>query len=283
MEAWHAEILIQLIGAGNAGQILRQRIRQRIVHTGQTLCAEEHQCYDDKNHDNALWMLGDNRRHLMHMRCNNRMAPFFDDLVKVHNERRQNGQGTDYAERNALRHNDTNICAQCQRHRAHCQKSGDGCQGRGQNGRTRQTNGGHHRILIGFICFFLLIAVQQENAEVHRYTQLQNRRERLCDIGNLSHKHIAAKVIYNRKNNAQHKDERHGCVFQKQEQHNQAEYNGTQHVFRQFLIDQLLGVLQNRGHAAEKTVFFHNAFDLHNGVDGFVRRAGLLKPHHHHG
>ena len=125
--------------------------------------------------------------------------------------------------------------------------------------------------------------MQQENAEVHRYTQLQNRRERLCDIGNLSHKHIAAKVIYNRKNNAQHKDERHGCVFQKQEQHNQAEYNGTQHVFRQFLIDQLLGVLQNRGHAAEKTVFFHNAFDLHNGVDGFVRRAGLLKPHHHHG
>ena len=66
--------------------------------------------------------------------------------------------------------------------------------------------------------------MQQENTEIHGNTQLQYGCQRLGNIGNLSQENVAAEIIGNREQNAQHKNQWHGSIFQKQKHHHQGQY-----------------------------------------------------------
>ena len=228
-------------------------------------------------------MSGDKLSGAFQIRPDNRMFALFNDAVEIDDERRKDGQRAQYAERDTLRHNDADICAERQRHRTHREESSNRRQ-RGRHDRcARFTDGRDHRLLIRLLRFLILIPVQQKNTEVHRDAQLQNGRKRLCDVRNLPEKDIAAEVIDNREDQTEQEDERHHRVLQEQKQHQQAEHDRTQHIFRQLLIDQLLGVLQNGGHAAEETALAHRGFDFRNRIHRAVGRARFIEPHQQHG
>ena len=44
----------------------------------------------------------------------------------------------------------------------------------------------------------LFVAIQQENGVIHRNTQLQYRRQRFCNVTDLTKENVTSQIIYNR-------------------------------------------------------------------------------------
>lgn len=127
------------------------------------------------------------------------VAEAFDRFVEQHDQCRQHRHGAKHAEQHALRHNHTDIGAQRQAHGAHRQEAGDGGQRAAGDGGEGLLNGGCHCLLvIRLVSFFFLIPVQQEDGEVGGHCQLQHRRQRFGDKGDLSEEVVGAHVVQHR-------------------------------------------------------------------------------------
>ena len=98
------------------------------------------------------------------------VAVFFHPPVKEEDERGQDDDGAEDAQRHALRHNDAKVCAQRQLHGAEGQKARDGGEAGRCDGAHGLADGVLHRLFVGGTGgFFLLVAVEQEDGKIHRH------------------------------------------------------------------------------------------------------------------
>ena len=80
------------------------------------------------------------------------------------------------AQRHALCHDDAEVCAQRQLHGTEGQKARDGRQTGRRDGAHGLTDGVLHGLFVGGTeRLFLVVAVEQEDGEIHRHAQLQDR------------------------------------------------------------------------------------------------------------
>ena len=280
----HAEVLTQLVGAHDAHQVLGQGVEQGVVHFGLTLGHDkgdqdqDKDCYDRSSVGRykvaELGELGDDGAVLV----------LFHQPVKGKDQGRQDHHRADDAQRHALGHDDADVAAQGQAHGAQRQEAGDGGKagsGDGSHGLADGTD--HGFFIIRAQLFFFLIAVQQEDGEVHRNAQLQHGGQCFGDVANLAQEDVGAEVVRDGEQQAQHEQQRGDGAFQREEQHQQAGTYGDQDVERHFLVDQCFGVLQDDAHAAKEAILPQQRFDLADGVHGLVAGAGSVKADDEHG
>ena len=280
----HAEVLAQLVGANDTGQILGQRVEQGVVDLGLLLGHHKgHQQHKKDDHDGHC-VLGNKVAELGQLGHDGAVLVLFDLLIKGQDQSRQNDDGADDTQRHALCHNNTDIAAQRQAHGAQCQEARNGGQGGSGDGGHGLADGGHHGFLVGGAEFlFLLITVEQEDGEVHRHAQLQHRGKRLGDVADLTQEDVGAKVVRNGEQQAQHEQHRRDGALQREEQHQHTGTHSAQDVQRHLFIDQRLGILQDDAHAAKVAVVPQHLFDLLDGVHRLVAGAGRIKPDDEHG
>ena len=280
----HAEVLTQLVGAHDAGQVLGQRIEQGVVHFGLTLGHDkgdqdqDKDCYDRSRVGRykvaELGELGDDGAVLV----------LFHQPVKGKDQSRQDHHRADDAQRHALGHDDADVAAQGQAHGAQRQEAGDGGQaGSGNGGHGLADGTDHGFFIIRAQLLFLLVAVQQEDGEVHRNAQLQHGGQCFGDVADLAQEDVGAEVVRDGEQQAQHEQQRGDGAFQREEQHQQAGTYGDQDVERHFLVDQCFGVLQDDAHAAKEAILPQQRFDLFDGVHRLVAGTGSVEADDEHG
>ena len=280
----HAKVLAQLVGAHDAGQILGQGVEQGIVHAGLVLRNGKGNEDEDKDGHDGRCVLGNKVAQLGQPRDDSAVLVFFHPLIKGKDQGGQNDHGADDAQCHALCHDKADIAAQRQTHGAQCKEACNGGQaGSGDGGHGLADSAGHGLLIGGAQLLFFLIAVQQEDGEVHRNAQLQHGGKRLGDVADLPQKDVGAEVVRDGEQQTQHEQQLGDGAFQREEQHQQAGAHGDQDVQGHFLIDQRLGVLQNDAHAAEEAVLAQQLFDLSDGFHGLVAGAGGVKADDQHG
>ena len=280
----HAEVLAQLVGAHDAGQVLGQGVEQGVVHAGLVLRNGKGDKDEDKDDHDGRCVLGNKVAQLGQPGDNGAVLVFFHPLIKGKDQRGQNDHGADDAQCHALCHDKADIAAQRQAHGAQCKEACNGGQaGSGDGGHGLADSAGHGLLIGGAQLLFFLIAVQQEDGEVHRNAQLQHSGKRLGDVTDLPQKDVGAEVVRDGEQQTQHEQQRGEGAFQREEQHQQAGTHGNQNVQGHFLIDQCLGVLQNDAHAAEEAVLAQQLFDLLDGFHGLIAGAGGVKADDQHG
>ena len=280
----HAKVLAQLVGADNAGQVLGQGVEQGVVDFCLVLRnGKGDQQHKEDGHDGRC-VLRDEVAQLGEPGNDGAVLVLLDPLIKGENQRGQDDDGADDAQRHALCHDKADIAAQRQAHGAQGKEARDGGQGGSGDGGHGLADGADHGFLIGGAeLFFLLIAVEQEDGEVHRDTQLQHRGKGLGDVTDLTKEDVGAEVVHDGEQKAQHEQQRRDGAFQREEEHQQACTYSAEDVQRHFLIDQGLGVLQNDAHAAEEAVLPEHLLDLPNGVHRLIAGAGAVEPDDEHG
>ena len=255
MGGGHAKVLAQLVGANDAGQVLGQRVEQGVVDLGLLLGHHKgHQQHKKDDHDGHC-VLGNKVAELGQLGNDGAVLVLFHPFIKGKDQGGQDDHGADDAEGNALCHDKADIAAQRQAHGAQCQEARNSGQGGSGDGGHGLADGAGHGLLVGRAqLLFFLIAVQQEDGEVHRHTQLQHRGKRLGDVADLTQEDVGAKVVRNGEQQAQHEQHRRDGALQREEQHQHTGTHSAQDVQRHFFIDQRLGILQNDAHAAEEAV-----------------------------
>ena len=209
---------------------------------------------------------------------------FLHRLIKEQDQGGQDDHRADHAQRHALGHYQADVPAQGQPHSAQRQEAGNGGQTGCGNGGHGLADGGDHCLLVGAAqLLFFLVAMQQEDGEVHGHAQLQQRGQRLGNVADLPQKDVGTKVVRNGEQKSDHKQQRRDRAFQREEQDRQAGAHCTQDIQRHLLIDQRLGVLQDHAHAAKEAILAQHLFDLCHGVHGLLAGAGTFKPDQHHG
>ena len=280
----HAEVLAQLVGAHDAGQILGQGVEQGVVHAGLVLRNGKGDKDEDKDDHDGHGMLGNKVAQLGQPGDDGAVLVFFYPPIKGKDQRGQDDHGADDAQCHALCHDKADIAAQRQTHGAQSQEACNGGQaGSGDRGHGLADSAGHGLLIGGAQLLFFLIAVQQEDGEVHRNAQLQHGGKRLGDVADLAQQDVGAEVVRNGEQKTQHEQQRGDGAFQREEQHQQAGTHGDQDVHGHFLIDQCLGVLQDNAHTAEEAVLAQQLFDLLDGFHGLVAGAGGVKADDQHG
>ena len=182
----HAEVLAQLVGAHDAGQILRQGVKQGVVHGSLVLCNGKGDEEENKDDHDGHRMLGNKVAKLGQPGDDGAVLVFFHPLIKGKDQRGQDDHGADNAQCHALCHDKADIAAQRQAHGAQCKETGDGGQAGGRDGGHGLADGADHGFfIIRAQLLFLLIAVQQEDGEVHRNAQLQHRSQCLGNVADL--------------------------------------------------------------------------------------------------
>ena len=280
----HAEVLTQLVGAHDAGQVLGQRIEQGVVDGGLVLRNGKGDDDQDEHHHDGHCVVGDEVAELFQLGDDRAVLVLFHPLIKGKDQGRQDDHGADDAQRHALGHDGADVTAQGQAHGAQCQEAGDGGQaGSGNGGHGLADGTDHGFFIIRAQLFFFLIAVQQEDGEVHRHAQLQHGGQCFGDVADLAQEDVGAEVVRDGEQQAQHEQQRGDGAFQREEQHQQAGTHGDQDVERHFLVDQCFGVLQDDAHAAEEAVLAQQRFDLADGVHRLVAGAGCVEADDEHG
>ena len=280
----HAEILAQLVGADDAGQVLGQRIEQGVIDFGLLLRRHKgHQQHEEDRHNGGC-VFGDEVAGPGQPRDDGAVLVFLDPLIKGQDQRRQDDDGADNAKRHAFCHDDADVAAQRQAHGTQGQEACDGGQRRSGDRGHGLADGADHGFLIGGAkLFFLLIAVQQEDGEVHRNAQLQHGGQRLGDVADLAEEDVRAKVVHDGEQQAQHEQHRGDGALQREEQHQHTGAHSAQDIQRHLLIDQGLGVLQDDAHAAKEGILPEHFLDLLDRVHRLVAGAWAVEPDDEHG
>ena len=280
----HAEVLAQLVGAHDAGQVLRQGVEQGVVHLGLVLRDGKGDEDEDKDNHDGHRVVGNKVAELFQLGDHGAVLVLFHPFIKGKDQGGQDDHGADDAEGNALCHDKADIAAQRQTHGTQCQEACNGGQAGSGDGGHGLADGAGHGLLVGRAqLLFFLIAVQQEDGEVHRDTQLQHGGQCFGDVADLAQKDVGAEVVRNGEQKTQHEQQRGDGAFQRKEQHQKAGTHGDQDVHGHFLIDQCLGVLQDNAHTAEEAVLAQQLFDLSDGFHGLVAGAGGVKADDQHG
>ena len=274
----HAKVFAQLVRAHDAGHILRQSRKNIVVDVRPALGQPEgdHQQEKDRHHRHRV--LGDKMAQMGEPRHEGAVAVFFHPPVKEEDERGQDDDGAEDAQRHALRHDDAKVCAQRQLHGTEGQKARDGGEAGRRNGAHGLADGVLHRLFVGGTGgFFLLVAVEQEDGKIHRHAQLQDCRQRLGNETDLPQKNIRAKVIHQREEQPQHEEEGREPAFQREEEHQQTPRHGAEHIQGHLPHDQLLGVAQDDADAAEEAVLPQYFFDLSHSPHRLLADAGTTQ------
>ena len=280
----HAEVLAQLVGAHDAGQVLRQGVKQGVVDLGLVLRDGKGDEDEDKDNHDGHRVIGNKVAELFQLGDHGAVLVLFHPFIKGKDQGGQDDHGADDTEGNALCHNKADIAAQRQAHGTQCKEARDCGQAGSGDGGHGLADGAGHGFLVGRAQLLLfLIAVQQEDGEVHRDTQLQHGGQCFGDVADLAQKDVGAEVVRNGEQKTQHEQQRGDGAFQRKEQHQKAGTHGDQDVHGHFLIDQCLGVLQDNAHTAEEAVLAQQLFDLSDGFHGLVAGAGGVKADDQHG
>ena len=291
MGGGHVEVVLQAVGAHNAVHGLGQAVEQGVVDVHLVLGNGEGNHQNQKADQQRQVVLGHKLCRAGQLGDQGAVVELLNGLAELHQQGRKHRNGAHNAQRNALGHHDADVRAQGQAHGAHGQEARDGGEGRSRNGRGRVADGpGHALFQLGVgevraaqVGLFFLKAVQQEDGEVHGHAQLKHRGQRLGDVADLAQEDVGAEVVGNGERQPQHKDEGHHRALQAEEQHHQRAAHRAQHVQRDLLVDQGLGVRQNGGHTADEAILAQDRLDLLNGGHGLGAGAGALKLHQQHG
>ena len=123
----------------------------------------------------------------------------------------------------------------------------------------------------------------KENRIVHGDPQLKDRAQRLCDIGNLSRKHITSQIIDDCHSDTrqEQKGDQEGIHGKRQNQTGEQHRNA--HIDRRLLFGKIFRIRYHRRHPGEETILISHLPNLFNCLHGPVRRCGLVKNNRHHG
>ena len=278
MVGHHAEVFAQLVRTHDAGHILRKSGKNVVVNIGLALGQPEGDHQQDEHHHDGHRVLRDKMAQVGELGHKGAVAVFFHPLIEEENERGQDDDGADDAQRHALCHDDAEVCAQRQLHGTEGQKARDGRQAGRRDGAHGLTDGVLHGLFVGGTeLLFLVVAVEQEDGEVHRHAQLQNSRQRRGDKADLTEENIRAKVIDQREEQPQHEQKRREPAFQREEQHQQTAAHGAEHIPGHLAHDQLFGVAQDDADAAEEAVLPEYLLDLGHGLHRLFADARAAK------
>ena len=164
---------------------------------------------------------------------------FLNRAIKRQQQRRQNGHTADDAEDDPLRHDDTQIHAEREGHKAQGNKACHCGQRRCRDRNNRLGNGVRHRFLFIRLELFLLpITVVEEDRVVHRDAELQHRNQRHRNKGNLSLNDVTAKIIKDCQTDIQQEQNRYQERIHAEHHHDAGQYRGDDDINRHFALDQ---------------------------------------------
>ena len=150
------------------------------------------------------------------------MGGLFDEPFKGQKHRRQERDAAEHADDDALDHHHAQVTAQREGHEDQRREARDGGDGGADDGHEGLRDGRGHGVLAGGVGGLGgLVAVQQEDGVVHRDAQLQDRHQRLGDVGDLAQEHVGAHVVHDGHADGGQEDERQHEGRGGQHQHQQ--------------------------------------------------------------
>ena len=183
------EGILQL-GVGNdVIHILRQGSAQVVVHSviGLGVCVVRRHNGNGEHCKEYGEDPGQTLCRLVHTGQQGTVPGLFNGLIQHQDQSRQSSNASDHAQDYALRHDDAKIHAQSKGHEAQSDEPGNGGDGTADDGGKGFVDGSCHcAVLIPLELSLLTVAVPQEDGVVHGDCQLQYRRQRLGQIGDLS-------------------------------------------------------------------------------------------------
>ena len=129
----------------------------------------------------------------------------------------------------------------------------------------------------------LVVAVPEEDGVVHGHRQLQDRGQRLGDVGYLPHKIIGAQVQQDHHTDAGQEHQRSQPAVQQKQHGGAGQRDGDTHVNRLLRLAQVLQVRHQGGHAGDEALFPGDGPDLPDSVHSQVGGGGGIEEHRHHG
>ncbi len=228
--------------------------------------------------------MADNKAAYLIQAWNNALVRcLLDQFVENEDHSGQDGDTAQDADQNSLRHDNTDIFAQGEGHDAEGEEAGYGRDGASYDRAEGLADGHTHGFLAVFGILFLvfLIALQQEDRVVSRDSQLQDRRQRLCDIGDGAQEKVAAQVVEDRDADADQEKGGYNIGFRRKQKDNKAQDTRYDYIDGQFLHAQVLDVRDNTGHAADKAALIGNPAHFRQGTHGLVRGGGVVIEDHH--
>jgi len=133
---------------------------------------------------------------------------------------------------------------------------------------------GHGPLFI--ILVFLLVFLKgmpQEDGIVHRDAQLQDRGNRLGNIGNLSEEIVAPHVVEDGHSNRQKEEDRSKKRIHGKHQDDKGQCHGDADVNRLLLFRQVLRIDDDGRHACQEAVLVRDAADIRGSLHRGIRRC----------
>ena len=157
-----------------------------------------------------------------------------DRVVKDEEEAGQNHNHADNADHDALCHDNAHVASHREAHRTEREEARYRCERTaGERGKGRCDGVCHGLPLVRIFFFFLLIAVIEEDRVVDGHAELQDGRDCLGDIGNLTEEDVAAHIVEDGHADICEQQKGHDIGFETQEQHGQHQNDGDDSVNRQ--------------------------------------------------
>ena len=265
-----SEIIFNLLLRHHGRQGFRKGSRHIVIVLYMVVAVHRRDKEHKKNNKPYFVVLRNKIRRLVEFSEERPVGRLLNRLVEQENQRRKHGDTGEHSEDNALCHYQSHIKAKGKGHEAQCDESGD-CRHRTANDRFERIGNGmsHRTVLVPGKSFFIFtVASQKEDRIVRRDTQLQDRGDRLRDIGNRSEDHIGSHVIYDGKTDVHQEEERHQERISQQKHCYQAQDYSDCDVNRELLIRQITKIVHDCRNTADVGVLFYDGTDL---IDGFHR------------
>ena len=123
----------------------------------------------------------------------------------------------------------------------------------------------------------------EEDGVIHGDGQLQHRRQRLGDIGDLAEEYVGTHVVENGDADARQKHQRHQPGVGQQLHGYQRAQHGDAHVDGLLPFAQVFQIRHQCGDTGDKALLAAELADLGDGLDGLIRRGRGVKEHGDHG
>jgi len=271
---------LQLVGIDVLFVLGGQDMREIVVGLHVVVAVDRGHQQDDERDEEHEVVLGDEPGQPAHLGQQALVLQLREGLVENQQEGRQDRDGADDAQQDALGHDDAEIYAHRVAHEAQGDEArdrGDGAAG--HRGDRRGDGVGHGVRVVGLQRFLLLVAVPEEDGVVHRDGQLQHRGQRLGDVGDLAHDRVRAHVVDDRDADADEEDEGRQPVVERQHHGGQSAADGDRDVDGLFLFADGLEVRDEGGQTGDVSLLAGQAADLANGLHGFVGGGRGVEEH----
>ena len=278
MRGGRVEGLLQLLIGHDRRQVLRHYPAHVIVDIHMTVAIESRDAEQHQKHSQHSVMSGDKTPDAAHIRQQRPVTGLFDCAVQQPDHAGQQYNRSQQSQHNAFAHHNAKVFAQGKAHETNGDKAGDGRQTRPENRGEGQMNGfGHRLIPVLCQCLLLLVAVPQEDGIVQRDSQLQDSSHCLGDIADLTQEEVRAHVPQDGYADAQQKDQREQEGIHRDHQDQSAQRNGDGDIGGFLGFHQFLGVGDDGGQSADKTLFTSHFPHLLDGFHGGLRGGTLIE------